>query len=109
MRICLDISHSKLACNHRHESFTSFLQKVGPYAAHLHMADARGVDGEGLQIGEGDIDFVNLNNVLSKYAPEASMIPEVWQGHENEGEGFWIALNRLENINNCKYVNNISA
>ena len=28
----------------------------------------------------------------------ASFIPEIWQGHKNDGEGFWIALTRLENI-----------
>jgi sialic acid synthase SpsE/sugar phosphate isomerase/epimerase len=95
-RICLDISHSKLACNHHNESFTSFIQKVGPYTAHLHIADAKGLDGEGLQIGEGDIDFVSLANVLEEYAPGVSMIPEIWQGHENDGEEFWIALDKLE-------------
>jgi hypothetical protein len=29
-------------------------------------------------------------------APRASFIPEIWQGHTNEGEGFWVALARLE-------------
>ena len=97
-RICLDISHSKLACNHHHESFTSFIQKVGPYTAHLHIADAGGLDGEGLQIGKGDIDFVSVANVLEEYASDASMIPEIWQGHENNGEEFWIALEKLEDF-----------
>jgi N-acetylneuraminate synthase len=96
-RICLDISHSKLASNHQKLSFTEFAEQVGPYTAHIHMADARGLDGEGLQIGDGEIDFANLARVLNKVAPKASMIPEIWQGHENEGEGFWLALDKLEN------------
>lgn len=25
-----------------------------------------------------------------------SFIPEIWQGHINNGEGFWTALDRLE-------------
>jgi len=29
-------------------------------------------------------------------SPESTFIPEIWQGHKNEGEGFWIALDRLE-------------
>ena len=29
-------------------------------------------------------------------APGVSFIPEIWQGHVNNGEGFWTALERLE-------------
>jgi N-acetylneuraminate synthase len=96
MRVCLDVSHSKLACNHLRTSFSELLRLVGPHTAHLHMADALGIDGEGLQIGDGDMDFVALARDLEVYAPTASMIPEVWQGHKNGGEGFWLALERLE-------------
>ncbi|MEM9904048.1 MAG: N-acetylneuraminate synthase family protein, partial [Cyanobacteria bacterium P01_D01_bin.44] len=95
-RVCLDISHSKLACNHHNLSFKKFIEHVGPCTAHLHIADAEGVDGEGLQIGEGDIDFTALAEDLEKTSPNASFIPEIWQGHKNEGEGFWIALEKLE-------------
>ena len=97
-RVCLDTSHSKLACNHYHWPFSDFLQKVGPHTAHLHIADASGVDGEGLQINEGDIDFPELGRILHSVAPNASFIPEIWQGHKNGGEGFWRALDRLEGI-----------
>jgi N-acetylneuraminate synthase len=95
-RICLDISHSKLACNHRHASFKTFLEQVGPLTAHMHVVDAAGVDGEGLQIGEGDIDFAMVGEVLDRVAPRASFIPEIWQGHKDNGAGFWLALERLE-------------
>ena len=44
-RICLDISHSKLACNHHNFSFKEFVEKVGFYTANLHIADAEGLDG----------------------------------------------------------------
>jgi N-acetylneuraminate synthase len=63
----------------------------------LHIADASGLDGEGLQIKDGDIDFAALSEDLAKYAPQVSFIPEIWQGHKNEGEGFWRALSQLEN------------
>lgn len=96
MRVCLDISHSKLACNYNKWSFTDFIEKVGPWTSHIHIADAKGVDGEGLQIDEGEIAFVAMGRALQKTAPQASFIPEVWQGHKNEGEGFWVALERLE-------------
>jgi len=95
LRVCLDTSHSMLACTHRGESFMSFLESVSPFAAHLHIADARGVDGEGLQIGEGAIDFGAMFQVIDRAAPGAGFIPEIWQGHENTGEGFWLALDRL--------------
>ena len=95
-RVCLDISHSKLACNQHRWSFEHFIEQVGPYTAHIHLADAEGIDGEGLQIGEGGIDFPALAADLDKVATLASFIPEIWQGHENDGEGFWIALERLE-------------
>jgi sialic acid synthase SpsE/sugar phosphate isomerase/epimerase len=96
LRLCFDISHSKLACNHFKLSFTDFVDVIAPHAAHLHMADARGVDGEGLQVGEGELDFVALSRRLHASCPEASFIPEIWQGHRNHGEGFWMALERLE-------------
>ncbi|MDJ0688925.1 MAG: N-acetylneuraminate synthase family protein [Xenococcaceae cyanobacterium MO_188.B32] len=95
-RICLDVSHSKLACNHHKWSFKEFIEQVAGYTAHLHIADAEGIDGEGLQIGEGDIDFPALAEDLAKTASQASFIPEIWQGHKNDGEGFWISLNKLE-------------
>lgn len=95
-RVCLDISHAKLACNHYRWSFKEYVEKLGPHIAHLHIADALGVDDEGLQIGDGDIDFPALAADLDRVAPAASFIPEIWQGHENEGEGFWIAQQRLQ-------------
>ncbi len=98
MKVCLDVSHSKLACNYYKYSFQQFLEKVLPHTAHIHVADASGVDGEGLQIGEGEIDFYALGENIKKYAPNASWIPEIWQGHENKGEGFWKALSLLENM-----------
>lgn len=96
MRICFDVSHSQLACTHFGWSMRDFAQTVGPVTAHLHLADARGIDGEGLQIGEGDMDFGALAGVLDDTCPQASFVPEVWQGHKNGGAAFWHALDRLE-------------
>jgi sialic acid synthase SpsE/endonuclease IV len=95
-RVCLDISHSKLACTHFQLSFASFIKTVAPFSAHLHLADAAGVDDEGLQIADGDIDWSELAEWLEQYSPEASFIPEIWQGHKDMGSGFWLALSRLE-------------
>ena len=98
MRVCLDVSHSKLACNHLHGSFSDFLSRILPHTAHLHLADASGVDGEGLQILDGEIDWVQLFALIQQHCPNASFIPEIWQGHKNRGEGAWLALERLERL-----------
>jgi N-acetylneuraminate synthase len=95
LKVCLDTSHSRLACNEYSWSFDDFLTATLPHTAHLHIADAHGVSGEGLQIGEGDINFRTVFRTLARLAPGASFIPEVWQGHENHGEGFSLALRRL--------------
>lgn len=98
LRMCFDVSHTLLTCNHFGIDFYEFARKIAPYSAHLHLGDAQGLNGEGLQIGEGDIDFVRLSDILQKGCPKASFIPEIWQGHKNGGEGFWIALQRLEKL-----------
>lgn len=96
LRMCFDISHSRLTCNHFGVDFYDFSEKIAPVTAHLHLGDAKGLNGEGLQIGDGDLDFLRLGAILRKGCAGASFIPEIWQGHKNGGEGFWIALERLE-------------
>ena len=88
-----------MACNYYKWNFSLFLEKVLPYTIHLHVVDAKGVDAEGVQIGEGDVDFVDLQEKVSLYAPNIPFIPEIWQGHKNKGEGFWLALDFLEKLN----------
>jgi N-acetylneuraminate synthase len=95
-RLCLDVAHTKLASNHRHISFFDAVEHLAPVAAHLHVVDAAGLDGEGFQIDEGEVDFRVFAEQIDRLAPNASFIPEIWQGHHNLGEGFWVALDRLE-------------
>ncbi len=64
LRMCVDISHTKLAANHFGFDFSKGLAQLGPHTAHLHFGDAKGLDGEGLQIGEGEIDFDEIGAVL---------------------------------------------
>jgi N-acetylneuraminate synthase len=98
LRMCFDVSHSRLTCNHFGVDFYDFVTRIAPLSAHLHLGDALGLNGEGLQIGEGDIDFPRLGAILHAGCPRASFIPEIWQGHKNGGEGFWIALQALKGI-----------
>ena len=94
--LCLDISHSKLSATFWGIPFSEMVEKLAPHSIHLHLVDATGVDGEGPQIGEGDVDWPVLCEQLDRLAPGVGFIPEIWQGHINNGEGFWTALDRLE-------------
>ena len=93
LKMCYDTSHHKLYCNWAHVDFYEQVAVLLPYISHLHLSDASGLDGEGLQIEEGTIDWVHLFKILQSY--HGTMIPEIWRGHQRGGEGFLIALNRL--------------
>lgn len=93
LRFCYDTSHHKLYCNWAHVDFYEQLSILLPHIGHLHLSDGAGVDGEGLQIGEGTIDWVHFFRLLGDY--RGTMIPEIWRGHQRQGEGFLIAIQRL--------------
>ena len=85
-----------MACNYYGWSLSSFIRKISPHISYLHIVDALGSDGEGVQIGKGDVDFYELGDILREVCPNAPFIPEVWQGHTDNGAGFWSGLNYLE-------------
>jgi len=93
LNFCFDTSHSKLFCNWAQVDFIEQVEILLPFIRHLHIADASGLDGEGLQIGEGTIDWVEFFGVMGGY--KGTMIPEIWRGHQHNGEGFLIAIQRL--------------
>jgi N-acetylneuraminate synthase len=93
LNICFDTSHAKLYCNWAHKDFYDQVQTLLPYIHHLHLSDGAGLDGEGLQIGEGTIDWVHFFKVIGDY--HGTMIPEIWRGHQRRGEGFLLAIQRL--------------
>jgi N-acetylneuraminate synthase len=93
LNTCFDTSHSKLYCNWGHVDFYEQVQVLLPYIRHLHLSDGAGLDGEGLQIGEGTIDWVRFFHAIGEY--HGTMIPEIWRGHQRQGEGFLIAIQRL--------------
>ncbi|EDL53905.1 sialic acid synthase [Vibrio mediterranei AK1] len=97
-RICYDLSHTALACNYYKWDLYEFTEAVAKYSAHHHISDAKGDDGEGLQIGDGEVDFIRVFDALENDAPNTTWIPEIWQGHKNNGEGFWKSLEILEFI-----------
>jgi N-acetylneuraminate synthase len=93
LNICFDTSHSKLYCNWAHVDFYEQVQTLLPYTHHLHISDGSGLDGEGLQIGEGNIDWVHFFRLTKDY--HGTMIPEIWRGHQHNGQGFVLAIQRL--------------
>ncbi|MBX0301328.1 N-acetylneuraminate synthase family protein [Cryobacterium sp. 1639] len=94
--LCFDVSHSKLAANFLGIPFSEVVATLAPLTTHLHLVDATGIDGEGVQVGEGEVDWPQLAATLEELAPGVSFIPEIWQGHVDSGAGFWTALDRLE-------------
>ena len=96
-KICFDVSHSMMACNYYGWDLNNFIDIISKHIVYLHVVDAKGSDGEGVQLGEGDVNFKDLATILNKTCPNAPFIPEVWQGHKDGGSGFWSALEYLEN------------
>lgn len=96
--MCFDTSHAKLYCNWAHVDFFEQVDVLLPYIRHLHLSDGSGLDGEGLQIGEGTIDWVKFFEIIGAGRPDGyqgTMIPEIWRGHQRGNEGFVIAIRRL--------------
>ncbi len=89
----LDISHAQLYCNTYGEQLTDFVRLCLPHTRHLHLADASGMDGEGLQIGEGVVEWEALLELLQRQ--DFTWVPEIWSGHLHGGAGFIEAVNRL--------------
>lgn len=96
LELCLDVSHTQLAATFLGIDMQEAVQILAPISAHVHLADAKGVDGEGAQLGTGDLDIPKTCALLNQLCPNASFIPEIWQGHVNDGEEFWVALDLLE-------------
>lgn len=91
--LCFDSSHAALECHRTGESLADFARLVLPHVRHVHFSDGAGVSGEGLQIHDGHVDFVELMPLLSNTG--ATCVPEIWMGHHDCGSGFEIALERL--------------
>ena len=98
LRLCLDLSHLQMTCNHFKIDFVKALGELLPFTAHLHVADASGTNGEGVVMGTGNVDWPKSWRKIMQY-PSVSFIPEVWQGHKDHGAGFWSALKFLQALN----------
>jgi len=94
--LCMDLCHAKLYCNSSRRDFISYVRALNPFVRHIHIADARGVSGEGLQIGDGEVDFAALLPLLRGL--DVPAVPEVLEGHRDGGAGFRLAADRLTKL-----------
>ena len=93
LEMCLDLSHAQLYSNAFHMKIGDYVQRVASLVRHIHIADGAGTNGEGLQIGDGEIDFTQVLGLLEQQ--EYSWVPEIWRGHQEHARGFLVALERL--------------
>ena len=91
--MALDLSHAQLYCNYEGRRLHEYVKICRPYIRHLHVADATGIDGEGLQIGDGTIPWGEILDLLADV--DFTWVPEIWSGHLHNGAGFVEAINHL--------------
>ncbi len=92
----LDLCHGYLSKAEGDAGYSQlFVSRYGSLVKHLHVSDAAVPDREGLQIGDGELDFSWLRG---------STLPitlEVWNGHKDGGAGFRKAVEMLRRLEAC--------
>jgi N-acetylneuraminate synthase len=88
-----------LYCNISGENIESYIRSVAHLIKHVHISDATGTSGEGVQIGEGEIDFARVLGAMERL--DFSWVPEIWSGHLHHGAGVYKALLRLERFHHA--------
>ena len=111
--ICLDLCHAYLSQETGSaETILDFFRRYPGRIRHLHVSDAVSPDGEGLQLGDGVVDFQGLfDEIHSIVAARAgndeeqgssryryTMIPEIKGGHQNRSAVSKEGLERLRNL-----------
>jgi len=94
-KICLDTAHLSMYAKYSQRDYLECLDVMLPYIAHFHMSDASGLNGEGVKIGTGDVNF---KEVLKRVDNNHTFIVETWQGHKNDGHAFKQELNYLNGL-----------
>ncbi len=84
--ICLDICHLFMCKSKLKTNFLDVYRKLKKKSLHYHIADSSGIDDEGLQIGKGKKE--NLNIIKNTLKSKDQKVIEVWQGHLDNYRGF---------------------
>jgi sialic acid synthase SpsE/sugar phosphate isomerase/epimerase len=96
MGFCLDVCHMIMGRNYFGFIATDLVEQLAPLVRHVHIADAQGIDGEGLEFGKGEPENLELIGRALEF--NCIKVIEVWQGHLNQGAGFRQAIMRLEEL-----------
>lgn len=96
INICYDTSHAKLASNMLNKNFKGFTKNILNNIEYLHISDAAKMYQEGLQIGKGEIDFKMFFQLVKNL--NVNFVPEIWNGHLDNGKGFKDAMYKLQKI-----------
>ena len=94
VKMTYDICHAQLWCNLEKITLAEYTRAVMPYVSHMHISDAVGLNGEGIQMFEGEIDFQSIFDIAKKY--NFTWVTEIWSGHLHNGSGMYKALCDLE-------------
>ncbi len=94
LKMTYDVCHAQLYCNLFDIEINEYTKEIMPIVSHVHISDAYGTNGEGVQIGEGCMDFDSLFEIMGGY--KFSWVPEIWSGHLHEGAGTYECMKILE-------------
>lgn len=94
--ICLDTSHTMMTCNEFNYKFSDFVERISSRVAHIHLADCKGSNGEGIKTGFGEFNFIEFKKIMLKHFNSLPVVLEEWEGHMNAGIGFIESLSYLE-------------
>lgn len=100
LQICMDVCHLCMGDSLYRFGAKDVIGMLMPNIRHVHIADADGIDGEGLQFGEGASS--NMDAIKATMDIDCIKVIEVWQGHLDGGAGFATALTRLAELFNGK-------
>jgi len=81
--ICLDVAHLILSANYYLKNWKNWYDRLISICKHIHLSDAEGTDGEGVEFGKGDLH--SENEILDF---DCIKVLEIWEGHHNYGQGF---------------------
>ena len=98
--ICFDVSHSALSCGYFKEDILQHINIMNNRITHIHLSDAQGQNAEGLEIGNGVLNFKEIHEQIKFTKNKIYLIPEIWQGHLNEGEAFARSIIRFYDLIN---------
>lgn len=91
--LCLDIAHLILSANYFEKKWYDWFIQLKELCFHIHLSDAVGTDGEGVDFGNGDI-----HSIESLLEFKSIKVLEIWEGHIDDGKKFEEGLNYLHKL-----------